>query len=86
MNREERASYFVGQAILRQLRDAPRDPETVREIGAVCRWIEYWLTADEYVHVATTTGYDFAGYLAGDESVAPSKSAPGSSSADGTPF
>jgi hypothetical protein len=64
MNADERASYFLGQAVLRQLEHAPRDPDTIREIDAISRWIEHWLTDDEYHHVLTTTGYSFAGEFA----------------------
>jgi hypothetical protein len=63
MNAEERAAYFIGQAILRQLQHAPRDPDTVREIEGVSRWMEHWLTPDEYHHVMITTGHDFGGYF-----------------------
>jgi hypothetical protein len=66
MNRSERAAYLIGLAVLRQLEHAPRDPDTLREIEAVSRWIDHWLTGDEYVHVTTTTGYDFGGYFSED--------------------
>jgi len=86
MNQEERAAYYIGLAVLRQLEHAPRDPDTVREIEAVSRWMEHWLTGDEYVHVATTTGYDFAGYLAEEAPLPSSPPPPGSSSDDDVPF
>jgi hypothetical protein len=63
MNAEEKAVYFIGQAILRQLEKAPRDPDPLREIEAVSRWMEHWLTPDEYHHVMLTTGYDFGGHF-----------------------
>jgi hypothetical protein len=56
---DELAVYYIGQAIMRQLERAPRDPETVREIEAVGRWITHWLTPDEYHHVMTNTGWIF---------------------------
>ncbi|MEI9803527.1 MAG: hypothetical protein WDN48_02390 [Pseudolabrys sp.] len=59
MNQDERASYFIGQAVLRQLEKAPRDPETLREIEAIARWITHWLTDDEYAHVVMMTGIIF---------------------------
>lgn len=66
MNKEERAAYYIGLAILRQLEHAPRDPDTIREIDAVSRWIEHWLSNDEYMHVMVTTGHDFAEVLTRD--------------------
>jgi hypothetical protein len=84
MTREERASYFIGQAVLRQLEQAPRDPDTMREIDAVSLWIEHWLTPEEYVHVLATTGYDFAGDFS-EDNVTPA-SEPPSSSEDDMPF
>jgi hypothetical protein len=85
MNKEERAAYYIGLAVLRQLEHAPRDPDTQREIDAVARWMEHWLTGDEYVHVAVTTGYDFGELLTRDLPPVPT---PGSSSDsdDGIPF
>jgi len=59
LNEEERAVYLLGEAVMRQLKGAPRDPETRREIGAVARWITHWLTDEEYAHVVVTTGYIF---------------------------
>jgi hypothetical protein len=41
MNAAERASYFIGQAVLRQLEQAPADLDAIREIAAVSRWIEH---------------------------------------------
>ena len=84
MNQEERAAYYIGLAVLRQLEHAPRDPDTDREIDAVSRWIEHWLTPDEYVHVVTTTGYDFAEELSRDEPLSPQP--PSSSRDDDVPF
>lgn len=82
MNQKERAAYYIGLAVLRQLKHAPRDPDTVREIEAVSRWMEHWLTGEEYIHVATATGYDFAGYFAEEEPLPPSSSP----SDDDSPF
>ena len=59
LNAEERATYLIGEAVMRQLLNAPRDPDTQREIEAVSRWITHWLTAEEYHHVACNTGYIF---------------------------
>jgi hypothetical protein len=71
MNAEEKAAYFIGLAVVRQLEHAPRDPETEREINAISRWIEHWLTADEYAHVVQVTAYDFAEQLSRDEPLDP---------------
>jgi hypothetical protein len=79
MNKEERAAYYIGRAVLRQLEHAPRDPDALLEISVVSRWIEHWLTDDEYVHVAVTTGYDFAEELTRDLPPGPT----GGSSSDG---
>ena len=84
MNREERAAYFIGLAVLRQLEKAPRDPDTLREIDAIFRWIDHWLTDDEYGHVTSTTGYDFGGYFADDMPL--QLSSPASEGDDGIPF
>ena len=85
MNQEERAAYYIGLAVLRQLEQAPRDPDTAREIDAVSRWIEHWLTADEYAHVVEMTGYDFAEELSRDEPLSPSPP-PSSPDDDDIPF
>jgi hypothetical protein len=51
------------------------------------RWIEHWLTPDEYIHVILTTGYDFAGDFSEDNVIPPSPpSEPSSSSEDDMPF
>jgi hypothetical protein len=86
MNAAERASYFIGQAVLRQLERAPGDPDAVRELAAVSRWMEHWLTTDEYVHVMMHTG--FSNYLAdAHEDLAARLSPPDqSSSNDDIPF
>jgi len=42
---------------MRQLEHAPRDPETVREIEAVARWITHWLMPEESHHVMCHTGW-----------------------------
>jgi hypothetical protein len=59
MNQDERTSYYIGQAVLRQLEHAPRDPDSLREIEAIGRWISHWLTKEEFAHVTVTTGYLF---------------------------
>jgi hypothetical protein len=83
MNAEERASYFIGQAVLRHLKDAPRNSETLRDFEAIERMITQRLTAEEYGHVCATTGYLF-GMEDDDEAFArnrkaqdPSKPPPG---------
>jgi hypothetical protein len=53
------------------------------EIEAVARWIEHWLTEDEYFHVFSTTGYDFAGHFT--EDLRPLVSLPSSEQNDGMP-
>jgi hypothetical protein len=55
---EERATYLLGLAVRRQLEEAPRnpDPDTVREIAAVCRWLEHWLNEWELLLIAQGTG------------------------------
>jgi hypothetical protein len=74
--------HFNGQAVLRQLEEAPGDPDAVREIAAVSHWIEHWLTTEEYVHVMTHTG--FCNYLAdGHEDLAARLSPPDQSSSNG---
>lgn len=85
MNRNERAAYLIGLAVLRQLEHAPRDPDTVREIDAISRWIEHWLSDDEHMHVAETTGYDFAEVLTRDLPPDP-QPGPSSDRDDGIPF
>ena len=59
---DERAIYLLGEAVIRQLRGAPRDPATQREIEMFSRWVEHWLTADELFHVVTNTGFLFGEY------------------------
>jgi hypothetical protein len=82
MNQKERARYFIGQAILRQLDQSPRDPDTIREIAAASRWIEHWLT-----HVVATRGCDIAGDFSEDNVIPPSSpSEPPLSSEDDMPF
>jgi hypothetical protein len=64
---DERATYLLGLAVRRELEEAPRDPdpETVREIAAVCRWLEHWLNEWELLLIAQGTGHYFGGE--GDE-------------------
>jgi hypothetical protein len=58
---DERATYLLGLAVRRQLEEAPRDPDpdTVREIAAVCRWLEHWLNEWELLLIAQGTGHYF---------------------------
>jgi hypothetical protein len=56
---EERATYLLGHAALRQLSEAPRDFDTQQEISAFCRWVTHWLTEEELACVTTNTGYLF---------------------------
>ena len=58
---DERATYLLGLAVRRQLEEAPRDPDpdTVREIAAVCRWLEHWLNEWELLLIAQGTGPRF---------------------------
>jgi hypothetical protein len=57
LTREEKAVYLIGLAVTRQFEQAPRDPETRKEITAVCNWIEHWLTPDERQAITETTGW-----------------------------
>jgi hypothetical protein len=70
--RRKKARYLIGLAVTRQIEYAPRDPDTVAEIAAVCRWIEHWLTPDELIAVMEETGlifdHDLADELSGPES------------------
>ncbi|MCW6512515.1 hypothetical protein [Lichenifustis flavocetrariae] len=70
MNAGEKARYFIGEAVMRQLAHAPRDPATRREIEAVFRWIDHWLTAEKLEHAMIHTGYVFDAELL-DEIVGP---------------
>jgi hypothetical protein len=56
---EEKALYLIGKAVWRQFREAPRDPDTTREVVAVGNWIEHWLTAEELDAVTAGTGMIF---------------------------
>jgi hypothetical protein len=64
---DERATYLLGLAVRRQLEEAPcdPDPDTVREIAAVCRWLEHWLNEWELLLISQGTGPCFGGE--GDE-------------------
>ena len=57
------AIYLIGAAVMRQLQDAPRDPDTCREISAVGRWVEFWLTGEELQAVTDGTGLLFGDAL-----------------------
>ncbi len=61
---EEKARYLIGVAVVRQFREAPPDPETVKEVAAVSRWIEHWLTREELADVMIGTGLIFDEELA----------------------
>jgi hypothetical protein len=58
---DERATYLLGLAVRRQLEEVPRDPDPVmvREIAAVCRWLEHWLNERELLLIAQGTGHYF---------------------------
>ncbi len=56
---DERATYLLGLAVRRQLDQAPRDPDTVREIDAVSRWIDHWLSEGELLLIEQETGHYF---------------------------
>jgi hypothetical protein len=55
----ERATYLLGLAVRRQLEEGPRDPDTLREIAPVCRWMEQWLNEWELLLIAQGTGHYF---------------------------
>lgn len=59
LTHEERATYLLGEVVMRQLNNAPRDPDTQREIAAFSRWVVHWLSGEEFLHVMTNTGYIF---------------------------
>jgi hypothetical protein len=42
-----------------QFEEAPRDPDTVREIEALSRWIDHWLNEWELLLIEQETGYYF---------------------------
>jgi len=56
LNSRERGIYFLGEAVIRQMEKASRDPDTEREIRLVWNWVEYWLTQDEMDYVMPLTG------------------------------
>jgi hypothetical protein len=58
-NTEQKAHYLIGVAVMRQFANAPLDPETRREISAVLRWIEHWLSPEELRSVSAVTGVTF---------------------------
>ena len=64
LNSEEKARYLIGIAIVRQFREAPRDPDTVKDMAVVSRWIEHWLTSDELADVMSGSGIIFDAELA----------------------
>jgi len=51
MDEEERASYFVGQAVRRHIEGTPYNAETCQTIDILKKWIDDWLTPDEWAHV-----------------------------------
>ena len=56
---DERATYLLGLAVRRQLLKrlhAILILNTVREIAAVCRWLEHWLNEWELLLIAQGTG------------------------------
>jgi len=64
MSIEERARYFIGEAIMRRITKSERDPATISDIRDVCNWIETWLTPDELDAVTDGTGLIFDEELA----------------------
>ena len=58
-----RAGDLYSRALLfgRKLKRLPRrpDPDTVREIAAVCRWLEHWLNEWELLLIAQGTRHYF---------------------------
>ena len=56
---DERATYLLGLAVRRQLDEAPRDPDTVREIDAVSRWIDHWLNESQLLLIEREIGHYF---------------------------
>jgi hypothetical protein len=64
LNPTEKATYLIGLAVRRQLDNAPADPDTVKEIDAVFRWLEHWLTPDEVFYITENTGHIIGGDLA----------------------
>lgn len=88
LTREEKAHYLIGLAVARQLEHAPRDPETRKEIVAVCNWIEHWLTPDERLAIMEATGWILEEDI-GDDLSGPQKSSdkrPPSDEDDDLPF
>jgi hypothetical protein len=56
---EEKASFWLGVAVMRQIKYAPSDSETCRQISAVLRWAEHWLDADALAVISEETGIAF---------------------------
>jgi hypothetical protein len=56
---DEQVTYLLGLAVRRQLDEAPRDPDTLREIDAVSRWIDHWLNEEELLLIEQETGHYF---------------------------
>jgi hypothetical protein len=59
INSKEKVRRLIGKAVMRQFLEAPRDPETKKEIAAVGNWLAYWLTTEELKMVIETTGTIF---------------------------
>jgi len=56
---DELTTYLFGLVVRRQIEEAPRDPDTVRQIDAVFRWIDHWLNEWELPLIEQETGYYF---------------------------
>ena len=57
LNASERVTYLFGLAVRRQIEQAPQDPDTRREVDAVFRWAEHWLSSEELFFIAEETGH-----------------------------
>jgi hypothetical protein len=63
---DELASFLIGQAIRKQLDDAPHDPKTLKEIEAVFGWLQKWIKPDDLHSVSLLTGYLINGDFDGE--------------------
>jgi len=66
MNTDERARYFIGEAIMRRILKSERTPDNLAEIRIVTRWIQTWLNTDELHAVMIGTGLLFDDELAAE--------------------
>jgi hypothetical protein len=53
----EWASYAIGEAIRRHLKEGPRDRATVATIETVFGWLEHWMEPGDLHAVSILTGY-----------------------------